>query len=206
MKLLIQIFILSPEYFGIFILMLSAFLIGYFSSWKLQKLEYKELIKKLKKKINILKEANNVPIRDKNINDIDSLFIKIKPRIIEVVQETQEKFAEAQTQKNDGDVQSPKNIAEKTRTSYITYTKTKPQLNFDNFGHASSDECDDLTKIIGIGPYIEQKLNEISVYKYDQISKFTFEDIRIVTELIDFFPGRIERDDWVGQANSLKVH
>ncbi len=197
MKLLIQIFILSPEYFGIFILMLSAFLIGYFSSWKLQKLEYKELIKKLKKKINILKEANNVSIRDKNINDIDSLFTKIKPRIIEVVQETQERLAEAQT---------PKNIAEKTRTSYITYTKTKPQLNFDNFGHASSDECDDLTKIIGIGPYIEQKLNEISVYKYDQISKFTFEDIRIVTELIDFFPGRIERDDWVGQANSLKVH
>ena len=206
MKLLIQIFILSPEYFGIFILMLSAFLIGYFSSWKLQKLEYKELIKKLKKKINILKEVNNVSIRDKNINDIDSIFIKIKPRIIEVVQETQEKLAEAQTQKNEGDVQSPKNIAEKTRTSYITYTKAKPQLNFANFGQASSDESDDFTKIIGIGPYIEQKLNEIGVYKYDQISKFTFEDIRVVTELIDFFPGRIERDDWVGQANSLKVH
>ena len=100
MKLLIQIFILSPEYFGIFILMLTAFLIGYFSSWKLQKLEYKELIKKLKKKVNALKEANNVSIRDKKINDIDTLFTKIKPRIIKVVQETQEKLAEAQTPKN----------------------------------------------------------------------------------------------------------
>ena len=30
-----------------------------------------------------------------------------------------------------------------------------------------------IQKIDGIGPYIEQKLNEIGVYNYDQISRFT---------------------------------
>ena len=62
-----------------------------------------------------------------------------------------------------------------------------------------------MTKINGIGPYIEQKLNEIDIYTYRQISNLKEADIRTVTELIDFFPGRIERDDWVGQAAALLV-
>ena len=58
----------------------------------------------------------------------------------------------------------------------------------------------------GIGPYIEQRLNEIGIYNYDQISRFKEEDIRVLTELIDFFPGRIERDNWIAQAASLKTY
>ncbi len=75
---------------------------------------------------------------------------------------------------------------------------------FDNFGRADSNNSNDLTKLNGIGPYIEQKLNEIGIYNYDQISRFNQVDINVITELIDFFPGRIERDNWIGQANSLK--
>ena len=204
---------LLPQYIGIFILMLSTFLIGYFSSLWLQQSKYNAIIKELKRKINSLKEQHNASLRDKKVNDIETFFTEIKPKIIEVVKETQEKLAEETVLKSSEnnvqeaiETQRHKTVAEKTRTSYITYTKTKPQLNFDNFGIADSNSKDDLTKINGIGPYIEEKLNEIGIFNYDQISKFTFEDIRIITELIDFFPGRIERDDWVGQANSHKVH
>ena len=185
--------------------MLSTFLIGYFSSLWFQKTKYKAIIKELKKKITYLKEKHNTSLRNKNTNDIDTLFTEIKPKIIKVVKDAQKQLIEEQTAKTTKFTTS-KTIPEKTRTSYITYTKTKPELNFDNFGIAESNEKNDLTKINGIGPYIEERLNEIGIYNYDQISKFTFEDIRIITELIDFFPGRIERDDWVGQANSLKVH
>ena len=61
-----------------------------------------------------------------------------------------------------------------------------------------------MKRIKGVGPYIEQKLNTIGIYTFDQISKFTAEDMQTVTELISFFPGRIERDDWKGQAAILK--
>lgn len=196
---------LFPQYLGVFILMLSTFLIGYFSSLWSQKTKYKAIIKELKKKITYLKEKHNASLRNKNTNDIDSLFTEIKPKIIKVVKEAQKQLIEEQTAKTT-EFQTSKTIPEKTRTSYITYTKTKPKLNFDNFGIADSSQKNDLTKINGIGPYIEERLNEIGIYNYDQISKFTFEDIRTITELIDFFPGRIERDDWVGQANSRKVH
>jgi len=77
-------------------------------------------------------------------------------------------------------------------------------LNFNSFGSATKEEADDLKKISGIGPFIEEKLNSIGIYTFSQISKFTDADIQQVTELIAFFPGRILRDDWRGQAETLK--
>ncbi|WP_344820936.1 hypothetical protein [Aquimarina gracilis] len=83
-------------------------------------------------------------------------------------------------------------------------TKDPPKLNFDSFGKADASEKDDLKLISGIGPFIEEKLNGIGIYTFDQISRFTKEDIDTVTALIKFFPGRIERDNWTKQASKLK--
>jgi len=79
----------------------------------------------------------------------------------------------------------------------------KPTLNFDSFGRASEDDKDDLKLISGIGPFIEKKLNGIGIYTFEQISKFSSKDIEDVTNLIEFFPGRIERDKWAKQAKDL---
>jgi len=68
---------------------------------------------------------------------------------------------------------------------------------------ASASDKDDLKKINGIGPFIEDKLNEVGIYTYEQISQFDEDLIQKVTDAIQFFPGRIERDDWVGQAKTL---
>lgn len=183
-------------YAGEFLLMLSTFIIGYFSSWWLHKNKYEATIDRFKKKINSLKKLNDDQLKMENIKNIDTIFTEIKPKIIKVVKEAQEELNE---------IKPPKRVALKARTSYVSYNKSKPKLNFNNFGYASKDNCDDLTRLNGIGPYIEQRLNEIGIFTYDQISKFTVEDIRTITELIDFFPERIERDNWVGQATSLKV-
>ena len=61
----------------------------------------------------------------------------------------------------------------------------------------------DLTEIKGVGPFIEGKLNEIGIYTFEQVSKFDKDFIQLVTEAIQFFPGRIKRDNWVGQAKKL---
>lgn len=185
-----------PNYTGIFVLMLSTFLIGYFSAWGMQRAKYVRMLRKIKKKPNITNKTDET-------KDIDIIFTEIKPKIIEVVKEAQEELELQKEIEETVEVKSPKDIAEKARTSYISYTHNKPQLNFDHFGYADTGNSEDLTKINGIGPYIEQKLNEIGIYNYEQISRFKDEDIRVLTDLIDFFPGRIERDDWVGQAEEL---
>ncbi len=185
-----------PDYIGVFLLMLSTFIIGYFSAWSMQRSKYLKDLRKISKKSERTKLA-----RDEK--DIDVIFTEIKPKIIEVVKETQEEL-QSDIEESPSVSITPEDIVQKARTSYITYTRNKPELNFDNFGMAETSEKQDLTRINGIGPYIEQKLNEIGIYNYQQISRFKDEDIRVLTELIDFFPGRIERDDWVGQAESLK--
>lgn len=71
---------------------------------------------------------------------------------------------------------------------------------------ASASEKDDLKLISGIGPVIERKLNAIGIYTFKQISEFTPYAIEQVTAAIKFFPDRIGRDNWIGQAAALMRH
>ncbi|MFT4800974.1 MAG: putative flap endonuclease-1-like 5' DNA nuclease [Flavobacteriaceae bacterium] len=194
----LSLFTFPTQFIGIFLLMLSTFLIGYFTSLWLEKNRNKIIIKKLKRKINNLKQSHKASVKEKSINNVDTIYTEIKPKKLKVINEAQENIIEEKSTKE--------TIANKTRTNYITYTKSKPELDFNNFGKALESQNDDLTKLDGIGPYIQQRLNDIGIYNYDQVSKFTIEDIRKITELIDFFPGRIERDNWVGQAHSFKIN
>ncbi len=61
---------------------------------------------------------------------------------------------------------------------------------------------DDLTKIKGIGPFIEKRLNMIGIYTFQQLADLSPELVDRVGAAIEFFPHRIVRDDWVGQARS----
>lgn len=63
---------------------------------------------------------------------------------------------------------------------------------------------DDLKAINGIGPFIEKKLNTVGIFTFDQISEFDDDLIQLITDAIQFFPGRIKRDEWVQQADDLK--
>ena len=59
---------------------------------------------------------------------------------------------------------------------------------------------DDLKKIHGVGPKIEGLLKGMDVTSFRQVANFTLDDIQYVTAALDAFPGRIERDDWMGSA------
>lgn len=65
------------------------------------------------------------------------------------------------------------------------------------------DTVDDLQKIKGVGPKMESVLNEKGVYQYAQLANFTADDLAWLDAATGSFPGRAERDDWVGQAKGL---
>ena len=79
----------------------------------------------------------------------------------------------------------------------------KERVPFNRIGFAKKEEADDLTVISGIGGWINEKLNAIDIFTFGQISNFTEEDVDLVTEVIEYFPGRIERDEWILQAREL---
>ncbi len=75
-----------------------------------------------------------------------------------------------------------------------TKTATKPAT-----GPAGEGE-DDLTAIGGIGPALQRKLKEQGIRSFAQIAALSDEDIARLEGSIIKFPGRIKRDDWIGQA------
>jgi large subunit ribosomal protein L19 len=61
---------------------------------------------------------------------------------------------------------------------------------------------DDLKLIKGITPELEAQLNKLNVVKFEQIADFSDEDITNVDEALKL-GGRIEKEDWIGQAQRL---
>lgn len=61
---------------------------------------------------------------------------------------------------------------------------------------------DDLKQISGVGPKLEQKLNELGIHRFEQIAAWTPGDVTSFDDKLSFH-GRIDRDDWIGQAKVL---
>ena len=68
---------------------------------------------------------------------------------------------------------------------------------------AKPDTPDDLKLISGVGPKLEQVLNGLGVWTFDQVSKWTAEEIAWVDQNLKGFKGRVSRDNWVAQAKTL---
>lgn len=80
-----------------------------------------------------------------------------------------------------------------------------PAKTHSRFTPSTWQTRDDLTKISGIGPKIQKKLNEMGIYSYKQIAAFTPAEIEKVASTLKVFKGRIGRDNWIGQAAALSI-
>jgi len=64
-------------------------------------------------------------------------------------------------------------------------------------------EKDDLQEIVGIGKVFEHTLHELGIISFRQIANFGLGDIARVNAELNEFKGRMEQDDWIGQARDL---
>ena len=62
--------------------------------------------------------------------------------------------------------------------------------------------ADDLKKIKGVGPAFEKKLHEAGIFHFWQIAALSDDQVSSLEEELAF-QGRMERDDWKGQAEEL---
>jgi len=69
-----------------------------------------------------------------------------------------------------------------------------------------TDTPDDLQKIKGIGPQMEQTLNQIGIYTYAQLARMNEKEYILLDAITGSFPGRAQRDDWAGQAERLNTN
>lgn len=170
-------------YLEAFSLMLGSFLIGYIGCY----LYYRKVLKK--ERLQSLEESQSL----KSL--IDALKVELEQS------ESESSYQKDRMDQDYEQVQFKRRaFSEKIIQKNIA---SSAQINFDIIGYASEDIKDNLQEIKGIGPYTEAKLNKLGIYTYEQISKFTEEDIETVTELIKFFPDRIKNDQWIVKARNL---
>ncbi|WP_395092511.1 hypothetical protein [Armatimonas sp.] len=62
---------------------------------------------------------------------------------------------------------------------------------------------DDLKEIVGVGPFIEAKLHDLGIRTYKQIAKFSPDMLEKVAGSIEYFQGRIGRENWTEQCKAL---
>jgi predicted flap endonuclease-1-like 5' DNA nuclease len=190
----------------IFALLLLAAAIGYAIAWFYIKSYYLKKVRTIESEINQLKvflefhNSDQVSL-SKNLIDKNKELVTLIRKVnglkeinAESVQQTEELIL-----KNE---KSEQLIIEKDKALELI-AQRRHLLDFNSFGTATESERDDLSMISGIGPFIEQRLHALDILAFRQISNFTDRDIEKINEAIEYFSGRIERDEWVVQAREL---
>ena len=63
---------------------------------------------------------------------------------------------------------------------------------------------DKLQAIKGVGPAIEKTLNEMGIFRFQQIAEMSEYDIDRIARSLKGLRSRIYREDWLGQARELR--
>jgi len=79
-----------------------------------------------------------------------------------------------------------------------TVAEKEPEL----LKEARGGKPDDLKKLKGVGPKLEETLHELGFFHFDQVASWGTQEIAWVDSRLKF-KGRIERDGWVEQARIL---
>jgi predicted flap endonuclease-1-like 5' DNA nuclease len=187
-------------------LLLVAGIIGYITAWLYSKSIYE---KKLKAVESDKHELNN------RIVNLDGIIVDLNKTLEDKDDEIEHLDLEVKALKalhreavNETDDMRLKNkrneqfLYEKDE-ALINIAQRKHLLDYNSFGTATAEEKDDLKMISGIGPFIEERLHALDIYTFSQISKFSAQDIETIGDAIEYFSGRIERDEWVAQAIEL---
>ena len=100
-------------------------------------------------------------------------------------------------------VEAPKTAPKPAQEEETVDAEANKASLLKSVGEASADDKDDLKKIKGVGPKLEEMLNSIGIYTFAQVSKMTKAEYDLVDSLITAFKGRAERDEWAEQAKEL---
>ncbi|MGA2407206.1 MAG: hypothetical protein ABSF81_10715 [Bacteroidales bacterium] len=196
----------SEATFEIIFMLLGSAIIGYLTAWLYYKAIYEKRIKVI--------ESEKHELNDRIVN-LDAEIFNLKKSLFEKDEETEKLLLEVRALKalHAESVQETDDMTLKNkRNEQLLYEKDealvniaqrKHLLDYKSFGTATAAEKDDLKMISGIGPFIEERLHALDIYTFRQISKFTPQDIETINDAIEYFSGRIERDEWVAQALEL---
>jgi predicted flap endonuclease-1-like 5' DNA nuclease len=147
---------------------------------------------------SLLKETKATEIKKPYQETVEAVKTETPKVPVEKVKAAPVKKAAPKTKAKSSSVASKK-------SSEITEEEKGEKINLllGKIGKASGSVNDDLKLVKGIGPVFERNLNSIGIRSFEQISKMDSETIKLVEEITRYFPGKIERENWIEQALEL---
>ncbi|NOD34794.1 MULTISPECIES: NADH-quinone oxidoreductase subunit NuoE [unclassified Ruegeria] len=98
--------------------------------------------------------------------------------------------------------ETPKPAAKQAAEAKAKAAEDVKEAQPETLTAARDGKPDNLKMLKGVGPKLEETLNELGFYHYDQIASWTPEHVAWVDARLKF-KGRIERDGWIEQAAKL---
>lgn len=134
-------------------------------------------------------EAQQLALADqvKTAGDKQAEINRLRKRLVEV--------RAALRIKTDGGAVAPR--------QKIRQNGSQLRLQIEQAKAAKDTPKDDLSKIHGIGPTFARTLNKMGLHSFNQIARWTPEDIDKVAKKLYTAPDRIKRDKWVDEAKKL---
>lgn len=195
---------------SIWVCLLVAFLIGLLLGWLLSKFFCK---KSCDKKLEELKAEYEAEIKTAYeegetdtkalLADMQALKNRYENKLLDkgiVIDQPEDVIPAIELEaKVEDEVETLEVLPEKTKLEVIAETEDLPEFVLT----AKPDVADDLKIISGIGPVMERMLNDLGIYKFEQVAQFSPEDEAWVSKHIETFPDRIYDDHWVKQAKEI---
>lgn len=170
-----------------------------------------ENIQAMKNKLSTCRNENKqIKVElDKALEILDDMEKEVKIELaeedLEVVAVEKEKEEDLDTTIEE-DIEDKKIVIEAEQLSIADLPEEKDEFE-EELAKASEgmvlDYEDNLKLISGVGPKMEKMLKDFGVKTFYQLSNFDEKGIEALNGRINAFPGRIERDDWIGQAKKL---
>ena len=125
-------------------------------------------------------------------------FVAPEPHRVDT---TAEKVAEQEIARPKEDSVAPE--AEEPGAAATEPSPSSPGQKPQGLTEARGGKPDDLKKISGVGPKLEQLLHRLGFFHFDQVAAWTEAEIAWVDDNLEGFKGRVTRDKWVEQAREL---
>jgi molybdopterin-containing oxidoreductase family membrane subunit len=114
------------------------------------------------------------------------------------------KMGDEDVYKEGGDEHNETVNADALTLSEVQKDRIDEMLERTGSFNPENQTADNLQKLKAVGPFLEQRLHQVGLYTYVQVSKLTKDDFELLDEVIENFPNSTQREDWVAQATELK--
>ncbi|MCC7466732.1 MAG: hypothetical protein IT261_10705 [Saprospiraceae bacterium] len=138
----------------------------------------------------------------KDMGDWDTLYRGFK-HTQERLAAYEQKSMELEKERNilEAELTKARTEIEQLQAELLTRTETTRSRG-SRKGGVAAPQVDDLNNIKGMGPFVERLLS-MGITTFAQIGRWDDDAVIAVAKTLDISPGKIYRDDWVGQALRL---